>query len=107
MGIRSIVPSHSAYQIHGPIDDATKLYKDFGIKMQNLVELSYMARQADKTLRFGGKLHARSLISLERLVGGYLNKRLLKDDVRTSNWEVKLSNEQLECERVLQLKPPV
>lgn len=65
--------------------------------MQNLVELSYMARQADKTLRFGGKLHARTFISLERLVGGYLDKHLPKGDARTSDWEAKLSNEQLEC----------
>jgi len=75
--------------------------------MQNLVELSYMARQADKTLRLGGKLHARTLISLKNLVGGYLDKDLLKGDARISNWEAKLSNEQLECECFLQLKVPV
>jgi len=67
--------------------------------MQNLVELSYMSRQADKTLRLGGKLHARRLISLQNLVGGYLNKHLLKDDARFSDWELKLNNKQLECER--------
>lgn len=69
--------------------------------MQNLVELSYMSRQADKTLRLGGKLHAKRLISLQNLVEAYLNKSLSKDGARTSDWEVKLSNEQLECERFL------
>jgi len=67
--------------------------------MQNLIELSYMSRQADKTLRLGGKLHARTLISLQKLVGGYLDKYLAKGSARLSNWEFKLSDEQLECGR--------
>src|SRR5258708_6052039 len=107
VGIRSVVASHLALKIHGRIDDAKRLYKDFGVKMQNLVELSYMARQADKTLRLGGKLHARVLISLQNLVGGYLDKHLSKGSSRISNWEAELSNEQLECGRFLQLKVPV
>lgn len=72
--------------------------------MQNLVELSFMSRQADKTLRLGGKLHARSPISLQNLVGGYLGKHLVKDDARVSDWEKRLNNKQLECGRILQLK---
>lgn len=72
--------------------------------MQNLVELSYMSRQADKTLRLGGRLHARTCISLQKLVGEYLDKHLLKDEARLSDWESKLSNKQLQCGRILQLK---
>ena len=72
--------------------------------MQNLVELSYMSRQADKTLRFGGKPNAKTLVSLQKLVGGYLDKDLLKDEARLSDWERWLTNKQLECGRILQLK---
>jgi ribonuclease D len=81
-----------------------KLYKDFGVRMQNLVELSYMSRQADKTLRLGGNLHGKKYISLQKLVEGYLDKHLLKDEARLSDWERVLSNKQLECGRLLQLK---
>ena len=72
--------------------------------MQNLVELSYMSRQADKTLRLGGNLHARTRISLQKLVAEYLDKHLLKDDARLSDWESRLSNKQLQCGHILQLK---
>lgn len=72
--------------------------------MQNLVELSYMSRQADKTLRLGGNLHGRKCISLQKLVAEYLDKHLLKDDARLSDWEIRLSNKQLQCGRILQLK---
>jgi hypothetical protein len=98
-------PISSVNEIHVWLtDDAKKLYKDFGVKMQNLVELSYMSRQADKDRRLGGKLHARKLISLQSLVGGYLSKHLLKSDARLSDWEVRLSDEQLECECLLELE---
>ncbi len=72
--------------------------------MQNLVELAYMSRQADKTHRLGGRLHARARVSLQNLVGEYLDKHLLKDEVRLSDWESKLSNKQLQCGHILQLK---
>ena len=98
-GYSFIVRSYSMKEIHGWLtDDAKKLYKDFGIKMQNLVELSYMSRQADRNRRLGGKLHARKLISLQKLVGAYLDKHLSKEETRVGDWEVRLNKEQLECE---------
>jgi hypothetical protein len=75
--------------------------------MQNLIELSYMSRQADKNRRLGGKLHAKTLISLQNLVAGYLDKHLAKGDTRISDWEVRLSDEQLECARLPQLNVPM
>jgi hypothetical protein len=80
------------------IGDARKLYNDHKVKAQNLVELSWLARQADTKLQSGGTEVNRKLISLQRLTQTYLEKYLPKDENRTSNWEAALSETQLECE---------
>ncbi|KIM28204.1 hypothetical protein M408DRAFT_23910 [Serendipita vermifera MAFF 305830] len=75
--------------------DAKKMFTDHKIKVQNLVELSWLSRQADTTLRCGGKVSAKTLVSLPKLAAAYLGKNLLKNDARTSNWEALLTEQQL------------
>jgi hypothetical protein len=70
--------------------------------MQNIVELSWLSRQADaKLLRCGGKSTTRTLISLQNLTSTYLERDLVKGPVRTGNWELMLNEEQLTCEPCL------
>ncbi|KAJ7178714.1 ribonuclease H-like domain-containing protein [Mycena crocata] len=71
------------------LNDAKKLFKDYGVMMANVVELGHLAKQADPastdTKIFGNN---RKIVSLANLVSRYLNKTLGKEkDVRTSNWE--------------------
>ncbi|KIM28205.1 hypothetical protein M408DRAFT_23911 [Serendipita vermifera MAFF 305830] len=75
--------------------DAKKMFTDHKIKVQNIVELSWLSRQADATLKCGGKVSAKTLVSLPKLVAAYLGKNLLKNDARTSNWEALLTEQQL------------
>ena len=91
-----------------PPGDAKRLYTDHKIKSQNLVELSWLSRQADaKLLRCGGKSTTRTLISLQSLIATYLGRDLVKNPVRTGNWELMLNEEQLTCEpRLVSLFEP-
>ena len=74
-------------------DDGRKLFGDFGILAQNLVELGGLAREADPKCKF-----TRSITALATVVEKYAGKHLDKGRVRSSNWEeMPLSREQLEC----------
>ncbi|KAF7316955.1 Nuclear transport factor 2 [Mycena chlorophos] len=69
------------------LNDAKKIFKDYGIMMDGLVELGALARQADPACIqvFGS---GKRMVSLANLVKRYLNKTLDKDsDVRLNNWE--------------------
>nr|GAT60892.1 nuclear transport factor 2 [Mycena chlorophos] len=69
------------------LNDAKKIFKDYGIMMDGLVELGALARQADPACVhvFGS---GKRLVSLANLVKRYLNKTLDKNsDVRLNNWE--------------------
>ncbi|KAK7032924.1 nuclear transport factor 2 [Favolaschia claudopus] len=69
------------------LNDAKKLFKDYGVMMRGLVELGALARLADPTTKevWGG---GRKVIALAKLVERYLGKKLEKDDdVRIGNWE--------------------
>ncbi|KAG8967663.1 hypothetical protein FRC03_009500 [Tulasnella sp. 419] len=70
-------------------NDGLKLNKDFGIVTGGMVELCFVAKQVDQ-----GWTNGRRVMSLQKIVARYLDKRLLKDDVRTSNWNLKLTDEQ-------------
>jgi hypothetical protein len=94
--IKLLVTSNTRNSVPG---DAKNLHADHKIKVQNLVELSWLSRQADaKLLRCGGKSNARTLISLQKLTAAYLGRDLVKSPVRTGNWELMLDEEQLTCE---------
>ena len=71
------------------LDDGHKLFRDFGILAAGLVELGTLARQADPSCPY-----SRSIVALAKVVEHYTGKTLSKGKVRTSNWELKLSQEQ-------------
>ena len=76
-----------------PTDDAEKLLRDFGIFSRGLVELGALALVAD-----GAAFpYKRAIVSLAKMVALYTGKQLLKDDVRTSDWERPLGAEQIQC----------
>ncbi len=75
-------------------DDGHKLARDFSIRSRSLLELSSLARKVDPIGTGPGSV----MISLRNLVKGYLGYELEKGDVRTSDWSVKLTREQQECE---------
>ncbi|KAF7312199.1 Nuclear transport factor 2 [Mycena indigotica] len=69
------------------LNDAKKLFKDYGVLTEGVVELGSLARQADPSCstEFG---NGKRPVSLAKLVARYLNKELNKDsNVRVSNWE--------------------
>lgn len=77
------------------LDDAMKLYRDFGILSRRCAELGAMAHQADENFK---KSYKRNIVSLQKIVDMYLSKHLAKPPVRTSNWEASpLTREQVEC----------
>ncbi|KAJ7039508.1 ribonuclease H-like domain-containing protein [Mycena alexandri] len=71
------------------LNDAKKLFKDYGVMMTGLIELGALARQADPPstdIKIWG--NGKKIVALAKLVERYLQKKLLKDDdVRLSNWE--------------------
>lgn len=73
--------------------DATKLFKDYQVKAQNLVELSWLSNRADPS---SGAKTARRLVALKTLIRKYLQRDLEKDaeGPRMSNWERLLNEEQ-------------
>ncbi|KAI8988620.1 ribonuclease H-like domain-containing protein [Mycotypha africana] len=70
--------------------DGLKLFRDFGIKANGLVELRDMA-----VLTKSPKLDICHLRSLQALTGLFLDKYLPKGSVRLSNWSNKLSTSQI------------
>ncbi|KAI0080476.1 ribonuclease H-like protein [Panus rudis PR-1116 ss-1] len=65
-------------------NDGMKLFRDFGILAENLVELGALARQADPIF---STRYKRSIVSLARMVAMYTQRTLDKGSVRTGNWE--------------------
>ena len=74
-------------------NDGRKLFKDWGVQVRGLVELSYLAREVDDELE-----KKRAFLRLDYVVERYTGRTLLKGPVRLSNWELWLKEEQLECE---------
>ncbi|RPD55446.1 ribonuclease H-like protein, partial [Lentinus tigrinus ALCF2SS1-6] len=71
------------------LDDGQKLFRDFGLLPAGLVELGALARQAYPTF---SQSFNRSIVALSKVVERYTHKTL---DVRTSDWEAKLSQPQI------------
>ena len=76
--------------------DGRKLYRDYGVVSRGLLELTNLAHLVDRT-----RVSTRRMISLKRIVELYTGYTLAKGDVRTSNWEAKLNEKQLECQSSL------
>lgn len=89
------MPSYSCRIVHSPphyADDGQKLFRDFGLLPAGLVELGGLARQADPTF---SQSFNRSIVALAKVVERYTGKTLDKGKVRTSDWEAKLSQQQI------------
>jgi hypothetical protein len=82
------------YDSHTRIDDAMKLFRDYGILARNLIELGALACAVDE--RFA-KIYARPIVSLAKVVAFYLHRSLDKGPVRVSNWELELTKPQIIC----------
>ncbi|KAF9229578.1 ribonuclease H-like protein [Gyrodon lividus] len=73
--------------------DCEKLHNDYGVSVRNCVELSLLARTADNN-RWKGKYTAP--LGLAKLLETYQGETLAKGKVQRSNWELPLSQRQLE-----------
>ncbi|KAG1903564.1 uncharacterized protein F5891DRAFT_1210049 [Suillus fuscotomentosus] len=71
------------------LDDGKKLYRDFGITTQGLVELGALAHVTDDTF---SSMYKRRVVSLAKMVAMYLECNLVKSKECTSNWEADLNN---------------
>ncbi|KAG8908670.1 hypothetical protein FRC01_007311, partial [Tulasnella sp. 417] len=75
--------------------DAKKLFADWGIQAQGIVELAMLAWQVDRqTLESHGI--KTGWTTLANMVGMYLGRVLPKGEVRTGNWEKPLDELQME-----------
>ena len=102
-------------------DDGNKLFTDYAVRCQGLVELGTLARQADTlfaeryfhatdptagsagALELGGENEKRrkpaGVVNLRAMTAMYTGCTLEKGAVRVSNWEARpLDEVQLECE---------
>jgi hypothetical protein len=93
-----------------------QLYRDFGIIGRGFVELGAIAHAADPpraappptdasgsttpTPAHTGFPYTRRIVALAKVVALYTGRRLLKDDVRTSDWERPLDARQQRCKRL-------
>ncbi|KAF8140017.1 ribonuclease H-like domain-containing protein [Boletus edulis] len=68
--------------------DCMKLYRDYGVSVQNCVELSLLARTVDN-VRWKGKYT--NPLGLARLIETYEQATLLKGRIQRSNWEQRLT----------------
>lgn len=73
------------------LNDGKKLFRDYGILAQSLVELGALAMVADPAAK-----RRRKMVSLAKLVEQYCGKLLEKGSIRTGNWEAKLDQEQID-----------
>ncbi|KAJ7650634.1 ribonuclease H-like domain-containing protein, partial [Roridomyces roridus] len=80
------------------LNDAKKLFKDYGIMAKNVVELGGLAKQADPASIAPDVFRGRKTVALAKLVERYLRKKLSKDEEnRMGDWEAEnLSAEMLE-----------
>ena len=76
-------------------DDGAKLFRDFGIRAHNLVELGALARHVDPSF---SATHKRALVSLANIVAHYAGKSLRKGKERTGNWEANLQENMIDCQ---------
>ncbi|VDB96193.1 unnamed protein product [Peniophora sp. CBMAI 1063] len=77
----------------GVLDDAKRLYQDYGVCSNNLIDLCHYARSTDPDfLARNGKRQ----VGLAEIVARYLYRALEKGPVRMSHWEDRLSFEQAE-----------
>lgn len=77
-------------------DDGAKLFRDFGIRAKNLVELGALGRHVDPAF---AQIHKRYVVSLANVVGHYAGKSLMKGKERTGNWEALLNEKMIECKK--------
>jgi hypothetical protein len=76
--------------------DCKKLWRDHRVSVRNCVDLSLMARSVDKRWK-GPYKHG---IGLSHLAEVYLNHKVRKGYIQTSNWELELSTRQQECKSI-------
>ncbi|KAG6333589.1 hypothetical protein ID866_5505, partial [Astraeus odoratus] len=76
------------------VDDGEKLYRDFGIHARGLIELGTLATKADEKF---STIYNREIVSLAKMVSQYLERTLVKNSVRTSNWEGRLNAKMIQC----------
>jgi hypothetical protein len=76
-------------------DDGAKLFRDFGIRAQNLVELGALARHVDPSF---AAIHKRAIVSLPNVVAHYTGRSLKKGTERTGNWEAQLAENMIDCQ---------
>lgn len=74
--------------------DCTKLTRDYGIRVNGVLELSSVARRAQVDLWTAQR--RRGLISLQELCRMYLKHDLVKDETRSSDWTRMLTPKQVE-----------
>lgn len=74
--------------------DCAKLARDYGVRVNGILELSTVARRAEKA-KWAAE-GRRGLISLRELCGVYLQRDLVKDETRVSDWTRPLSARQIE-----------
>lgn len=82
-------------------NDGLKLLRDFPHQkpyLNSYLELSHLVKAVDRE-RFATEGGSR-LLSLQYIVGTYLDVYLAKGDVRTSDWSKQLSKQQLDCQSV-------
>ncbi|KDQ54182.1 hypothetical protein JAAARDRAFT_38785 [Jaapia argillacea MUCL 33604] len=73
--------------------DGEKLYRDYGLLPASLLELGRFAHHCDPSFV---NVYNRNIVSLEKMVGTYCLKRLVKGEERCGNWEDVLVEGQLE-----------
>jgi len=78
------------------LKDGNKLFRDYGIAAQNLVELGGLALVADPVGSQERSKSKRKIVSLVKLVQWYCRMEVEKGDERTSNWELKLCERQVD-----------
>lgn len=74
------------------VGDCRRLQRDFQVTAQGILELGSVAKSVDAE-RWRT---SNGLIGLSTLCRVYLDRRLVKDSVRTSDWEGPLSKQQIE-----------
>ncbi|KAF8809416.1 ribonuclease H-like protein [Phlegmacium glaucopus] len=95
--LQSLIENHEIPKIGVNIlNDGNKLFRDYGILAQNLLELGAFALLADPAGSQKRSTSKRKIISLAKLVQWYCGMQLEKGDERTGNWELKLDKQQID-----------
>ncbi|KIM92426.1 hypothetical protein PILCRDRAFT_810481 [Piloderma croceum F 1598] len=75
-------------------NDGAKLFRDFGIRAHNLVELGALAKHVDPS--FAAVHTTRLIVSLAKVVAYYVGKTLKKGTERVGNWEAQLEGNMID-----------